>query len=753
MMKVTSRSTARIQSTASKEIVLFQDGILNISTAFKGGAGGVKGGYLRADQWVEDGRIWEVIDGTKCCTPSIPATGVLWDGVKRGYVKSQGEGEGELEKIYSTGEWCVVGGKLTWISPWHYLALNHWPAGLDTEDGMKEFRDKDRRRWLHFYTGFRDDKCFGQLYLKRRRDGASTDGGMLAFWFTSAGFKRDSGITSHNDSQAQEALMDFVKMPFFSLPEWLKPIHNTALQTKELRLMPKDGGKTKNEAKNGKIYTKPPTGKSFDGKKLAYLYMDEAAKWSDKNVVDYWATHLRCLKQGPRKVGYAFITSTVEEMGKNVEQFRKLYAQADTRKVKNGSTVKGLWSLFIPAYDGYDEFIDEYGDSIIDNPTDEQWAWMQARYGAKVRQGAREYQAAERARLEADGDSEGLQKLKRQEPWTVQEAFDNNNTNCHFNLMILSEVKRRLEELPVLWQRGNFVYTDKAERKVAWAEDDKSGRFWVSWFPPSDMCNMITETQGGWRPVNRKLGVIGVDPYGSANVQDAKRCSSGSAHGKLYFNLEVERANKVYKELYGRDRAGYWPTPSIFLRYHARPTSMKIFYEDVLKASIFYGMPVALERNVNGMEQYFMAKGFAEMMLTTAEMKNGVDVSNVDYINRGIYMNPDLAVECMELINNFVEGESDWLKECKYRIVDDIRRLPFIETVQDMMDFDNTNRTKYDDTMSLMQVHKAEWGMTDMSSPFFRGSDASAVLEAMEEEREMDTMDHVMNKRVRQRVA
>lgn len=686
--------------------------------------------------------------------------------------------DAELDKIYVTGDWQVINNYLTFITPWHYLALNHWPAGLDTDDGKKDYRDKDRRRWLHFYTGYMDKTCFGQNYLKRRRDGASSDGGMLAFWFTSRENRKAAGMASYNDEEAQNALMKFVLMPFFELEDWLQPIHKSTLASKDLQLIPKDGGRSGNMARNSRVYTRPIRGKGFDGGKLIYLYGDEFAKWDDKDLNEYWRTHTMCLKQGPYRVGFSFWTSTVEKMGKHVENAKKFFGQGIIKISQNASgstasekgankgsqdykgnellapkiSVNKTWSLFIEAYDGYDGFIDFYGESIIDDPTDEQWVFMQSK-GATERIGAKEYQRRARAMYEADGDTEGLQHLKRQEPWTVQEAFDNNNVNCHFNLMYLTRLKDRLIDAPPLYRQGNFHFD--GPDKVVFVEDAMTGRFWISWFPPAHLTNMIQAGPNGYAPLNKGLGVIGVDPFGSANVVDKKRASKGAIHGKLYFDYKTEAANKAFVAANGKDMPGYWPTPSVFLEYLERPTTMAIFYDDILKAAIFFGMPISLERNINGLESYLMTKGYGEMMLSNAELKGGLDCSHEDYIKKGISMTEDLAVECLELINNFINGDHHHLKGMQYNLWEDPRRLPFLRTIDNLINFSNDNRTIYDLVMSFMQVHKAEWGMTDMSNPFFQGSDATGIFDGFfhEEINELDDLKRLINKRVLSRKA
>jgi hypothetical protein len=107
-------------------------------------------------------------------------------------------------------------------------------------------------------------------------------------------------------------------------------------------------------------------------------------------------------------------------------------------------------------------------------------------------------------------------------------------------------------------------------------------------------------------------------------------------------------------------------------------------------------------------------------MLTAAEMKGFADCTNDDYRLFGLPMSDTLAYDCIELINGFLNGDQLHLRECQYKIWEDVRRMPFLDGVEDLMSFRNDNRTVADWVMSLMQAVKAEEGVTDMSNPYLR---------------------------------
>jgi hypothetical protein len=714
---------------------------------------------LRAGQVFRYGRVWECVGGRWCPTPPIAPEEEWLDCVKvtvpdfmatwkRGFETSMQKAfiEQERQRIWVTGVWVrKLGGVVVWVSPWHYGVLNYWQMFLDTEDGLKEYRDKDRRRWLHFATGYRHPLCFGQDYLKRRRDGASIDGGFFLWWSAARKRVQFSGMMSYDDDHGSRAFEQMVRNPFYELPEWLMPIHSTsrasdhiAFNTPAERRTAKNPVIRKDESLKGWIRQIAPSEKGFDGNKMAALWFTEAGKLKKISVRKWLNVNKLTIKEGPRKVGFIFMETTCDELASGGQEFQKVFNSGE-KVFPDGSTENGMWSLFIPAFDGYQGFVDEEGESIIDYPTDRQWAYMQS-IGHKERIGAKEYQQRERDKLA--GSPEDLIEYIRKEPWTKQEAFDSSNTECHFNLQNLSAMKSAIIEVgeETLWQRGNFRWMDRDKTVVGWEKDDNAGRFQVAWFPPDNsLSNAVKRGSGGWEPMNRKLGVIGLDPFNNAVIRDKRRGSMGGMTGYLYFDYKAENENRLFRERHHKDKEGYHPTPSVFLRYVARPASMNIFYEDVLMACWFYGMPLANERQINKIEMFMSNRECLKFMLSAAQMKGPDNSSNDDYMLYGLPMTDELSWSCIELLNGFLNGDSLYFRECQYKIYDDPRRLPFLDAIENLMAFRNDNRTVADWVMSFMQAVKAEEGVMDLSNPFLRVTrDLSSLFSSASVEREVE---------------
>ena len=84
------------------------------------------------------------------------------------------------------------------------------------------------------------------------------------------------------------------------------------------------------------------------------------------------------MRKGAKLNGFSIYTTTVNDMtvdaGKN---FEKLCSDSFyNERGGNGFTKSGMIVLHFKAYDGYEGFIGKYGESIVDEPTEEQLKYV-----------------------------------------------------------------------------------------------------------------------------------------------------------------------------------------------------------------------------------------------------------------------------------------------------------------------------------------------------------------------------------------
>jgi len=92
-------------------------------------------------------------------------------------------------------------------------------------------------------------------------------------------------------------------------------------------------------------------------------------------------------------------------------------------------------------------------------------------------------------------------------------------------------------------------------------------------------------------PGNEHVGAFGCDSYDISGTVDG-RGSKGALHGLTKFSMEDA------------------PPNTFFLEYVARPQTSEIFFEDVLMALVFYGMPILAENNKPRLLYYLKRRGY-----------------------------------------------------------------------------------------------------------------------------------------------
>ena len=176
-------------------------------------------------------------------------------------------------------------------------------------------------------------------------------------------------------------------------------------------------------------------------------------------------------------------------------------------------------------------------------------------------------------------------------PRTEEHAFRDEAKNSIFNLIRIYEQIDYNEGAKPPINTGNFQWVNGVKDSQVIFYPDPKGRFNISWTPPSNLQNKIILKNGSKYPGNDHLGAFGCDSYDISGTVDGKG-SKGSLHGLTKFSMEEAPANQF------------------FLEYIARPQTADIFFEDVLMALVFYGMPLLAENNKPRLLYYLRRRGY-----------------------------------------------------------------------------------------------------------------------------------------------
>jgi hypothetical protein len=578
------------------------------------------------------------------------------------------------------GYWFNNKGIATYLTGTHYMYLQ-W-SKIDV--GAADFRESNRLFFIFWEACKADQRCYGMCYLKNRRSGfsfmASGETVNLATISSDARF----GILSKSGADAKKMFTDKVVPISINYPFFFRPIQDGMDRPKtelayrvpasKLTRRKLDQGETPEEVVglDTTIDWKNTGDNSYDGEKLKLLVHDESGKWErPDNILNNWRVTKTTLRLGSRVVGKCMMGSTSNALDKGGENFKKLYYASDvTQRNRNGQTSSGLYSLFIPMEWNYEGFIDTYGHSVFDTPAKP----VEGSDGLKIEVGVINHWENEVEGLKGDQDS--LNEYYRQFPRTEQHAFRDETKESLFNLTKIYEQIDYNEDIKTggLVTKGSFQWAKGHKDTFVEFVPHKDGRFLVSWVPPVNLQNRLIIKNGIKYPGNEHCGAFGCDSYDISGTVD-NRGSKGALHGLTKFSMEDVPPNKF------------------FLEYIARPQTAEIFFEEVLMACVFYGMPILCENNKPRLLYHFKRRGYRGFSMNRPD-KTYNKLSITEKEIGGIpNSSEDIKQAHAAAIESYIE-DFIGLKETTYG------DMYFQRTLEDWAKFNINNRTKFDATIS-----------------------------------------------------
>ena len=578
------------------------------------------------------------------------------------------------------GFWFINKDIPTYITGTHYMYLQ-W-SKIDV--GKPDFRESNRLFFIFWEACKADIRSYGMCYLKNRRSGFSFMSSAEIVNLATISSDSRFGVLSKSGQDAKKMFTDKVVPISVNYPFFFKPIQDgmdrpktelayrvPASKFTRRRLDSKD--RSKQEALEGLDTTidwKNTGDNAYDGEKLKLLVHDESGKWErPNNILDNWRVTKTTLRLGSRVIGKCMMGSTSNALDKGGDNFKKLYYDSDvTKRNANGQTRSGLYSLFIPMEWNYEGYIDSYGIPVFDTPQKA----VTDPHGTKIKQGVIEYWQNEVEGLK--GDQDGLNEFYRQFPRTEEHAFRDEAKQSLFNLTKIYEQIDWNGDLrhSNLVTQGNFQWENGIrDTKVIFVPHNK-GRFYVSWIPSPHLQNKIIIKRGLKYPANEHMGAFGCDSYDISGTVDG-RGSNGALHGLTKFSMEDAPANHF------------------FLEYVARPQTAEIFFEDVLMACIFYGMPILAENNKPRLLYHFKRRGYRGFAM------NRPDKLELSVTEREIGGIPNSSEDIKQAHASAIETYIETfvgLKETGYGDV------YFQRTLEDWAKFNINNRTSHDASIS-----------------------------------------------------
>ena len=578
------------------------------------------------------------------------------------------------------GYWFYNKGLATYITGSHYMYLQ-W-SKIDV--GAADYRESNRLFFIFWEACKADARCYGMCYLKNRRSGFSFMASGETVNMATISSDSRFGILSKSGADAKKMFTDKVVPISVNYPFFFRPIQDGMDRPKtELAYRVPASKLTRKKLNEGQVEEevegldttidwKNTGDNSYDGEKLKLLVHDESGKWErPDNILNNWRVTKTTMRLGSKIVGKCMMGSTSNAIEKGGGNFKKLYYASDvTQRNRNGQTSSGLYSLFIPMEWNYEGFIDAYGVPVFDKPKDA----VRDPQGDLITTGVIEHWENEVDGLKNDQD--GLNEYYRQFPRTEKHAFRDEAKLSLFNLTKIYEQIDYNEDMrnKTLVTQGNFQWTGGVKDTTVNFIPENNGRFLVSWIPPAILQNRVIIKNGVKHPGNEHVGAFGCDSYDISGTVDNKG-SKGSLHGLTKFSMEEA------------------PFNMFFLEYISRPPTAEIFFEDVLMALHFYGMPILAENNKPRLLYYLKRRGYRNFSINRPD-KTFNKLSVAEREIGGIpNSSEDIKQAHAAAIESYIEDYVG-LKETEYG------QMYFQRTLEDWAKFNINNRTKFDATIS-----------------------------------------------------
>lgn len=475
--------------------------------------------------------------------------------------------ERELTRCKS-GVHIIIDGIVRYIPKKYYFYLQYWVL----EDGNRpEYRDCDRRYFTYLEHWENILWCLGVCRSKKRREGASSQATSNLVYEAIFYKNSNCGLISKSRDDSRDTFTDMVTFGYRHLPPFLKPKQiNKEDSVTELIFAQKSSNvgegvvsaRKEDEGNRSKINYRAPVLNAYDRGRMSRILIDEAGKFPiEVPSNQLFGIISKTLVKGVKRVGFVEMPSTVNKLTKGGAGFKSIWDSADINK--KTPTVNRLVRYFCPAHDGYEGFIDKYGNSVIEAPTESQYEYLVSKWVKKdedgntiselteedIRLGAKSYIAKRRVGMTGDD----LEEEIRMNPESEVEAFMSANADCIFNTINLNKQIEYLKEHPV--HKRRIVYYRDIDQSVKWRDAPEGEAMCWEWV--GDLRkpeNAIYHDYNIIRAGRSDIGVIGVD--GITNEQGGKKYGSKAAAWVFikYDLKDPENTGLFTGHLYGRPR-------------------------------------------------------------------------------------------------------------------------------------------------------------------------------------------------------
>ncbi len=604
-----------------------------------------------------------------------------------------------LEEVRRCKEGFVFmnNGHATYITGKNYFYLQWWKL---EDDIYPDYRDIDRRYFLFLNYWENQPATLGVIRGKKRREGATsvaTSNLMYECIFFKNSF---CGLTSKSLIDAKSAFTNMISFGYRQLPVFLKPkqlnnkdsVTELVFAHKTVEIKGAKGGLMDSDTGHrSRVDYRAPSLNAYDSGRCSRIAADEGSKWAREVPFSTFISIVsKTLVKGIKKVGFLECPSTTNSMSNGGAEFKIVWDNANQFKYEK--TPNRLVKYMTPAYEGYMGFIDRHGMSVINAPTEDQYNYLVENFVGigdltedDVRLGAKQYLLNRRALL----TGALLEEEIRMNPFDEEEMFMYTGSACEFNSQNIQKQIKELEENPPYLRQNRLVENKKTVKSIFPNKkdevslsiepmDDEKGGWFIYEYPI--VKNKFATRGDIMEPLNTDLYVIGVD-----TVKDLDAANGSKARA-----LVMKKSCIVNGEETGMMPVAMWLSDTR-LGVH--------FDEEIAKACLLYGCKVCYEIDArDDYYRFFCKKGMGAFIEWTPVALRSPTKKNPK-LEPGVRSGDGFQhYQQLQIAKTYIDGNS----QVEYN--GHVHRIVFISLLLELLKFNNADRTRFDECISLFMA-------------------------------------------------
>lgn len=518
-------------------------------------------------------------------------------------VRQRGEYIERMDDYFFNGRWIFINGELIWISGmhWDFLSTNKWDFGyaqyLKQQRFDFYFRDLVRK----------DPNCYGEAVLKCRRCGFTTQELEESIYTLIEDENNNVAFQSSEHTKCLRTLLHPMIQAYLSRPTWFrakfyapngkKPRNSLELVSNRIDVLNEPG---QDEYLGGTALAYPTVASAIDGYKKRLIVMDEIFKLEGVSPEEMLGINKKCVVEYGIK-GKVHALSTMGDNDAVVQAVKEgckiIYDSNPRVRDINGRTTSGLYEWFVSAIHSAD-VPEEHRDPAY------------TKFGDINKDKAEAYIRGEVNKHPANSKQRvfEMRRLPLEKKHGLMAATD----KTYFPVLRMQDRLDYLNSLPAdkkPYTRGNLTAPDSKGR--VYFELSETG-IWLISAHPYFSAERNIDTRNRFRIIGKQYHPP-VNPEGCIGYDTIKFKTKNTT------STNLSQACLVVKKKFDYFGSG------IFNEYCAimldRPENPKEAHFEGVKACLYWGYPINIERNAGDADDVFIDNNAEAFLLKD---KNGI---------------------------------------------------------------------------------------------------------------------------------